>query len=151
MTRFVVDTMLGTLAKWLRAAGYDAAYAPHAPDDDLLAMSERESRVVLTRDEELARRAGKMGLLVVSKDLDEQLRQVVDGFPERDSRPLSRCLECNAMLKVIGKGEAIATGAVPPGSAAVASIFMRCPECNKIFWNGTHYEAMVAKIKTLFP
>ncbi|MFH0816496.1 MAG: Mut7-C RNAse domain-containing protein [Methanobacteriota archaeon] len=151
MTRFAVDTMLGTLAKWLRALGYDAAFLAHAPDDELLSLSARESRVVLTRDAELARRAGKFGLLVAPKDLDDQLLLVVGTYPGRDSSPLSRCLVCNALLDGIARDEAVAIGSVPPGAAARASEFWMCPDCRKIFWDGTHYKAMRRKIHMLFP
>jgi uncharacterized protein with PIN domain len=151
MTRFVVDTMLGTLAKWLRALGYDAAYLPHAPDGEILALSERESRVVLTRDAELARRAGPMGLLVGRGKLDEQLVSVAGMYPDRDFAPLTRCMECNGALSAVDKAEALADGSVPPGVAGRVADFWRCRTCGRIYWKGSHYAAMSKKIQELFP
>ena len=151
MTGFVVDTMLGTLAKWLRAFGYDTSYMPHAKDDDLLAIAAEESRVLLTRDRELASRAGNTGMLVPGKSLDEQLRMVVGSFPERGSKPLSRCLSCNALLEIAQKDSNVMGGKVPAGVLARESEFWFCPSCGKYFWPGSHYVAMMRKVQSFFP
>ncbi|MCK4438633.1 hypothetical protein KAV47_06135, partial [Candidatus Bathyarchaeota archaeon] len=34
--RFLVDSMLGSLARWLRIGGYDAEYRRDAEDDSLM-------------------------------------------------------------------------------------------------------------------
>jgi hypothetical protein len=149
MTRFVVDTMLGTLAKWLRAAGYDARYEPHRLDVEMLEISRAESRVVLTRDAELARRGGGMAMLVPRGDLDAQIKAVAGTYPERDSPPLSRCLECNERLVRIGFEEA--QGLLPDGVATRQVEFRRCPACRKVFWPGSHYDAMSRRIQALLP
>ncbi len=149
MTRFVVDAMLGTLAKWLMALGHDAAYLPHADDDEILALAKAESRVVLTRDAELASRAGAAGFIVSRGDLDHQLAEVVARYPETDSEPLSRCLECNGVLAAATKSEALASGCVPDGVAERFDEFWRCPCCKKIYWKGSHYAAMRKKIDAI--
>ena len=38
-SRFVADVMLGRLARWLRALGYDTLYFRDAPDRQLLALA----------------------------------------------------------------------------------------------------------------
>ena len=51
--RFLCDAMLGGLAKWLRAAGYDAYYAREGTDVSdrtLTAKALEEGRVLLTSD-----------------------------------------------------------------------------------------------------
>ena len=51
--RFLCDVMLGGLAKWLRAAGYDAYYAREGTDVSdgvLVRMAIEEGRVLLTSD-----------------------------------------------------------------------------------------------------
>ena len=55
--RFVVDTMLGRLARWLRAMGYDTLYPGQAEDRRLLQLSRAEERILVTRDRMLARLA----------------------------------------------------------------------------------------------
>ena len=51
--KFLCDAMLGGLAKWLRAAGYDAYYAREGTDVSdrtLTAKALEEGRVLLTSD-----------------------------------------------------------------------------------------------------
>ncbi len=54
--RFVLDVHLGTLARRLRLAGVDAAYANVAGDDDLIEQANAGRRVLLTQDRGLLRR-----------------------------------------------------------------------------------------------
>ena len=50
--RFLVDSMLGKVARWLVLMGYDASFAGgKSPSDlELLERARREDRVLLTRD-----------------------------------------------------------------------------------------------------
>src|SRR4029077_652480 len=74
--RFVADVMLGRLARWLRALGYDTLYFRDAPDRRLLALALTDQRRLLTRDAALARRARDAGLLVRAEALDAQIQEV---------------------------------------------------------------------------
>jgi uncharacterized protein with PIN domain len=67
--RFVADTMLGRLAKWLRILGYDTVYPGQETDQRLARIAAEEGRVLLTRDVDLASRKGFQKLLVHSNDL----------------------------------------------------------------------------------
>ena len=81
---FLVDQMLGTLAKWLRLCGLDTYYASQKiTDDELLIIAEKEHRVIITRDKELHQRAKKRGittLLTMSRSLSEQLNLFFQTF-----------------------------------------------------------------------
>jgi pimeloyl-ACP methyl ester carboxylesterase len=48
--RFVADVHLGRLAAYLRLAGFDAKYRNDYSDDEIVAISGSEDRVLLTRD-----------------------------------------------------------------------------------------------------
>ena len=48
--KFLVDSMLGRLAKWLRILGYDTLYFSSLDDNDLVRIARAEGRMVLTRD-----------------------------------------------------------------------------------------------------
>ncbi|HEX2739944.1 MAG TPA: DUF5615 family PIN-like protein, partial [Rubrobacter sp.] len=70
--RFLCDAMLGGLAKWLRAAGYNAYYAREGTDVSDAALTRKaleESRVLLTSDggflERKPVRDGRVGFLKV--------------------------------------------------------------------------------------
>jgi uncharacterized protein with PIN domain len=141
--------MLGKLARWLRALGFDAAFFQSIEDDELLRLSRQEGRVLLTRDTELCARAGEGQVLFISsQDWHSQVRQVLDAFDLRGRvTPYSRCLECNARLKTISKSEA--RNLVAPFVYETASGFSLCPGCGRVFWKGTHQndmEEMIADI-----
>lgn len=138
---FLVDGMLGRLAKWLKILGFDARFAP-VDDTVLLAAARREGRVLLTRDRELVRRArAHPALLVESLRWPDQVRQVLDHFGLREEvRPFSRCLECNVPLEPLS-AEAAAR-LVPPHVLERSPAFALCPRCGRIFWSGTHQAAM---------
>src|SRR5262249_61457977 len=47
---FACDVMLGALARWLRAAGYDAWWSNAIDDWDLVRLAQREGRILLSAD-----------------------------------------------------------------------------------------------------
>ena len=48
--RFVADSMLGRLAKWLRAFGFDVFYDPSLDDHGVVACARERGAVAFTRD-----------------------------------------------------------------------------------------------------
>ncbi len=51
--RFVIDSMLGTLARKLRIFGFDSLYYNHIDDEELLSLCLAMNRILLTSDEVL--------------------------------------------------------------------------------------------------
>ncbi len=135
--RFAVDEMLGSLAKWLRIMGYDTSYEKYITDTKILESSRKEGRILLTRDKELARRAGGKGLLIGSDDVDEQLREVVRVFGLSFDEAQTRCSVCNAGLLPVGSEEV--EREVPPGVLQRNKDFFRCEGCGRIYWKGSHW------------
>lgn len=141
---FVVDAMLGTLATWLRILGYDTRYDP-AWDDNLLARVARaQSRILLTRDTELARRPGLQILLIASDILEEQLVQVTQTFSLTADHAFSRCPVCNHLIRAVPKHEA--WGQVPSYVYMTQNDFRLCPECGRFFWRGSHWQRIIATL-----
>ena len=138
-TRLLLDVMLGKLTTYLRMAGYDAAYALDRgieADDRLLDLVDAEGRLLVTRDVELARRAD--GLLLESRDVTDQLRELADaGFALDLSEP-ARCATCNAALAETGPDAATPEYAPDPDEMRV----WRCPACDQHFWKGSHWESV---------
>jgi len=143
-TRFVADVMLGKLARWLRALGYDTLYFRDAPDSRLLGIALRERRHLLTRDVALASRAGPSGLLIRAEDLDAQLREVREACGLGPRAPLSRCLECNGTLAA--RPPAQVQGRVPPYVLATQPEFWECDGCRRVFWSGTHASGILRRL-----
>jgi len=52
-TCFECDAMLGGLARWLRAAGYDASWKYGIHDHDLIRLSQDEGRTLLSSDSKI--------------------------------------------------------------------------------------------------
>jgi uncharacterized protein with PIN domain len=147
--RFVADVMLGKLARWLRALGYDTLYERDAADRRLLGVALREGRRLLTRDAALAARAGAAGLRVRAEDLDGQLREVLEACGPAGRTPLSRCLECNGVL--VPRAPAAVRDRVPPYTFATQAHFHECEGCGRVFWAGTHVRGILERLQAVRP
>jgi uncharacterized protein with PIN domain len=144
--KLLCDHMLGTLARWLRFMGYDTAYPGPLDDTELLLLADREDRVLLTRDKELASRSAA-AIRVRSDDLEEQIREVASALELKVVDPLSRCSLCNAVLVAARKEDV--TDRVPAGVRARHETFWRCPSCGRVYWQGSHWDKMVARLSQL--
>jgi uncharacterized protein with PIN domain len=144
-TTFVADVMVGKLARWLRVLGFDVLYSNKYVDDELIRISESQTRVVLTRDTGLAARLTRgRCLFIESDDYKEQVRQVVHSCGLQEFKVFSRCLECNASLVDVDKETIF--DKVPPFVYLTQERFVRCPSCDRVYWHGTHAEHMLRQI-----
>ncbi|MBI4301730.1 MAG: Mut7-C RNAse domain-containing protein [Chloroflexi bacterium] len=152
-TRFVADSNVGKLAKWLRIIGYDVVFANSTSDDELIALALSEGRVVLTRDTHIIRRRvatrGPLRVIFIrDDDVRKQLRQVVQTLKlDWQQRPFSLCLQCNEALVAKSKDEV--RGLVPPYVFQTQDSFMECPACYRIYWRGTHWQRMNGELSQL--
>lgn len=145
--KFLVDSMLGRLAKWLRILGYDTLYFSSLDDNDLVRMARAEGRMVLTRDRLMVRRKGIDSLLIESDDFREQIRQLLHDLNLKPDRSFSRCPVCNSPLQSVAK-ESVRER-VPPYVFQTQERFSLCPQCPKIYWRGTHWQRMRERLKRL--
>jgi hypothetical protein len=141
--RFLVDEMLGRLARWLRLLGCDAACRPGASDAGLARRALDEGRVLLTRDLGLAadpRLAGRCRVVRAQAPL-EQLREIVAAFGLDWRRGLfSRCTVCNAPLWPMETTEA--KSRVPSHVLEERRQLRHCPACGRVYWQGSHAARM---------
>ncbi|MCK4365340.1 MAG: Mut7-C RNAse domain-containing protein [Thermoplasmatales archaeon] len=149
--KFLCDQMLGTLAKWLRIYGFDTFYASRDMDDpELLGISKKDNRILITRDKNLiiaARRENLKPIEINSTALDEQISIVLGDIKPDKTKILSRCIVCNAKVEDIKKQEV--KDKVPKKVFENNDKFWFCKKCNKIYWQGSHYEKMFEKIDNL--
>jgi len=149
--KFIVDNNVGKLAKWLRMMGYDAAFFDGSDDAYLVARALAEDRVILTRDTQIMKRgiitSGRLKAILINSDEPEpQIQQVIDMLNlDCQSRPFTLCLECNQPLVERSKDEV--KNRVPPYVFQTQSQYMECPACHRIYWRGTHWQAMTKKLK----
>jgi uncharacterized protein len=141
-TKFVADAHLGGLARLLRMLGFDTLYSNELTDGQIRATSHSEARIVLTRDRELLKcRMITHGCFVHSLRPQDQLREVVDRLQlAASARPFTLCLHCNLPLIFIDQ-EAVADR-LPPRVAAVYRRYSWCEGCDRIYWEGSHWQRM---------
>jgi uncharacterized protein with PIN domain len=137
--RFVLDTYLGRLARHLRLGGFDVDYVTARDDAQLARVSVEEARILLTRDRGLLKR-GELshGYLVRETAPRAQFVEVLRRFDLSERlMPFTRCLECNGVLRG-ATVEEIAEH-VPPGARSRFQHFRACPDCERVYWEGTHH------------
>lgn len=152
--RFIADTNVGRLGKWLRVLGYDTLLLDTNSDDNrLVRLAYEQGRVILTKDSHIMRRRivteGKVrAVFIQDDDVASQLRQVVVALGlEPAVRAFSRCIECNQPLEPRSK-EQVAEQ-VPPYVFHTQQEFAQCPQCQRIYWQGTHWQRMRQEVESL--
>lgn len=144
--RFLCDEMLGRLARYLRAAGYDTVLAAGGlPDSVWVELAQSEARLLLTCDRLLGEACAAEGLVLNLQqgNLDRQAETLrrrcqVDWL----WRPFSRCLVDNTLL-AHAAGTALADG-LPDVDPATLRI---CPDCGRVYWAGSHYRRMQNRLR----
>jgi len=147
--RFIVDEMLGKLAKWLRAIGYDTVYHNGGGDSALVQRALEEDRTILTKDSHLVKRKlARKSILVRSDHPRDQLRQVVEELElDVESKVFTRCLICNRELVSIGKEDI--RDRIPIYTYLTQDKFYECPGCRRVYWPGTHRDSMLELISNI--
>lgn len=145
--KFLADHMLGSLARWMRFFGFDCAYPKVLPDKELVDMVKNEERIILTRDKDLAQSKDVEAFYIESTDLDKQIALVLENFNLKITDPFSRCSVCNSVLIKVKKSEV--EGKVPEKVFAWQDEFLKCENCQKYYWQGTHFKGIMDKIDKL--
>jgi uncharacterized protein with PIN domain len=146
---FLADAHLGGLARFLRMLGFDTAHRNAMHDTEIRRLAEEDGRIVLTRDRELLKcREVQRGHYVRALKAQDQLEEVVARYGLAQlARPFTLCLHCNLRLET-ADGRAVAQR-VPEGVRALHTAFSYCRGCDRIYWPGSHYERMRARIAAL--
>lgn len=141
-SRFVLDVHLGRLAKLLRMLGFDSLYSNDRDDGDLSRISHEHKRIILTRDRELLKRTiVSHGYCVRSDQPLAQLIEVLQRFDLKTKiRPFTRCLRCNALLEDIDAAKVASS--LPSYVVQTYDRFKTCPECGRLYWQGSHWDSM---------
>ena len=131
--------------------GYDALFFEGSSDSHMIATAMAENRVILTRDTQIMRRRvvtnGRLrAILIQSDEPERQMRQVMDALRlDCQFQPFSICLECNQPL--VERSREQVKDQVPPYVFQTQSQYMECPACHRIYWRGTHWQAMTRKLE----
>ncbi len=136
--------MLGRLARWLRALGYDTSYDESLADRVLVQQANAQHRILLTRDRHLLRELRPERALEIRQD--DPLQQLHAVATELQMEPptelFTRCLLCNAALQELDP--VAAQPLLPEGVRGLPGPVRRCPHCGRLYWEGSHVRRMRA-------
>jgi uncharacterized protein len=146
---FLCDAMLGGLARWLRAAGYDAEFAPGIADPDLVDRGALTGRIILSSDSGIFERNRIKRALVAALFIPRGLGTTGELAHVLKTMQLelreSRCMSCGGALFLVEKESARAEA--PPRTFDAAEAFWRCSRCQRLLWRGTHWRRITAKLR----
>ncbi|MGF1579082.1 MAG: Mut7-C RNAse domain-containing protein [Gemmataceae bacterium] len=142
--KFACDAMLGSLSRWLRAAGYDSFWQEGIDDGELVLLSQREDRILISCDTGIFKRGlvrdGVVSSLQLPNSLgtQEQLQRVMEHFQLFVREP--RCMACSGEIREVPKE--LVQDKVPERTYERIDQFWQCTQCEQPFWQGTHWTAI---------
>ena len=147
--KFLADSMLGKLVRWLRMLGQDVTYDVRLDDNDLLGCAKKENRALLTRDLELYKRACARGIdafFVGGKSEADRLAEVAKRYGVNLSIDMekSNCPICNSKLEAAPKEEL--SGELQKNTFTYYDRFWKCPNCVQIYWQGAHWKQIISTL-----
>jgi len=132
-------------------AGYDTLFFNGSNDSQMIAIARDEGRVILTKDTQIMKRrvvtSGRIKAILIRGDESErQMLQVIDTLGLSSFfKPFTICLECNQLL--MGKSKPQVKERVPLYVFRTQDQYMECPNCHRLYWRGTHWQAMTERLK----
>ena len=139
---FLVDAMLGNIAKKLRLFGFDSEYFSDMDDSELIEKAKNGNRIIISRDHRLIDRAkkNKISSIYITKENEiEQFLEILKTTHlklDKISSDTARCTKCNSSTSRINKTDI--ESKVPQGVLEYNDLFWKCDECDQIYWEGTH-------------
>jgi len=143
---FLVDAMLGNIAKKLQLFGFDSEYFSDIDDSKLIKKAKNENRTIISRDRLLIARAkkNKISSIYITKEneVDQFLEILAITHLQLDeiSGNIARCTKCNSPTSQINKSKI--ENKVPQGVLEYNDKFWKCDRCDQIYWEGTHIKKL---------
>ena len=151
--KFIADNNVGKLARWLRLIGYDTLLFGQKDDDQMIKVALSEDRVILTKDAQFMKRRlvtnGTLRTIHIEQDSPRlQVQEIVKTLRlDYHFKPFSLCLECNRVL--VARDKEQVKNLVPHRVFDTQTQYSECPACHRIYWPGTHWEAMGKELQDL--
>ena len=139
---FLVDGMLGNIAKKLRLFGFDSEYFSDINDSKLIEKAKNENRIIISRDRHLIDRANKNDVLSIYVTKENEIEQFLEILETTNlqldeiSGDVARCTKCNSTTSQISKLKI--GNKIPQGVLEFNDKFWKCDKCDQIYWEGTH-------------
>ena len=138
--KFILDVHLGKLARRMRLIGFDCLYKNDLEDSEIIQVSCDSGRIILTRDRGiLKQKRVAQGYLVRSSRVEYQLKEVLSRYQLIAwVAPLTRCMACNGELRSVDK--ALILDRLEERTKRHYDLFHMCPDCERIYWEGSHFK-----------
>lgn len=143
--KFLADSMLGKLAKWLRVMGFDTHYQP-IYEMETVGRLISDGRLLLSRSR-LTIDKFPHSLFIRSDHVKDQLKEIRDlgCFPAGISEWFVRCLNCNTPLQDTSPEKS--REHIPEYIFYQNLTSIRfCPSCRRYFWPGSHRVNMISQL-----
>ena len=143
---FLVDAMLGNIARKLQLLGFDSEYHSDIDDLKLIEQAKNEQRIIISKDHNLIARAKKQGVryVYVTKENEiEQFLEILEHVPlelNNITGDTARCTKCNSPTSQIHKSKV--TDKIPERVLEYNDKFWKCDNCDQIYWEGTHIKKL---------
>lgn len=151
--KFIADNHVGKLTRWLRLIGYDTILLKQKDDAQMIKIALGQNRVILTKNTQFMKRrlvtTGTLKTIHIERDDPRlQVQEVVKTLGlHYHFKPFSLCLECNRALIARARDEV--RDLVPARVFETQTQYTQCPACHRIYWPGTHWQAMGKKLQDL--
>ncbi|AFS82023.1 Mut7-C RNAse domain-containing protein [Candidatus Nitrosopumilus sediminis] len=143
---FLVDAMLGNIARKLQIFGYDSEYKSNIDDLELIKKAKNEQRIIISKDRELIIKAKKQGIISVHITKENEIEQFLEILEQISleldavSGDRARCTKCNSLTSQIDKSNI--SDKIPQKVSEFNDKFWKCNNCDQIYWEGTHIKKM---------
>jgi uncharacterized protein with PIN domain len=147
--KFILDTHLGRLARYLRLLGFDTIYRNDFEDKEIIKISLADSRIILTRDKGILKNNSVThGYYIRSQKPKEQINEVIRRFHLGSLvKPFTICSLCNGKIVVVPKD--LITEQLKSLTKKHYNRFFMCSKCKKIYWEGSHFKRIKSFINSL--
>ena len=143
--KFVADSMLLGLARWLRFLGFQTWNFQDI--QDLKELLRKDPNIIyLTCSKTNIQQLNPTNYYLITEDMIErQLHKIDDQFGIFQSiNLLSLCTICNSAVEEVDKKEA--GKKVPSNVSTNFDKFWKCPDCQRIYWDGGHIRRLKNKL-----
>jgi len=148
--KFLVDENCLQLAKWLRFYGLDAIDARDLSTLNASDKAIRDDRILITRNQELWHMHPGQVICLYTNDLREQIKAVFEKLELPDeSQWFSRCVLCNQTLEPLPADEVKDELRIPKRIKENKKEFWRCPNCRRLYWEGSHFDRTQGFLKEI--
>jgi uncharacterized protein with PIN domain len=129
--RFIADVDLQDMVQLMRILGFDTTFNVNCSIPDIIEISGRENRIILTKQKELLKSESVThAVRVCSGPATKQVCQLIDDLDIKDRvKPFSRCIRCNTRLTNL-QTKAI-LDQISPETDRIFEKYLHCIPCRK--------------------